>query len=123
MGKDATIPTVTLIVGANLLRGLKGSDIQVSVIVGVIIVRYAVLPLFGIAIVKAAIHFGLAHSDPLYHFILLLQFALPPAMNIGTITQLFDAGQSECSVIMLSTYALASISLTLWSTCFMWLVA
>jgi hypothetical protein len=41
----------------------------------------------------------------------------------GTITQLFGAGESEYSVIMLWTYALASIFLTLWSTLFMWLVA
>ena len=41
----------------------------------------------------------------------------------GTITQLFGAAESECSVIMLWTYALASISLTIWTTFFMWLVA
>ncbi|WRX09227.1 hypothetical protein QQP08_001714 [Theobroma cacao] len=63
--RDAAIPIITLIVGGNLLRGLKGP---------------------------------------------------------GTITQLFKAGESECSVIMLWTYGLASISLTLWSTVFMWLV-
>lgn len=40
----------------------------------------------------------------------------------GTITQLFGAGEAECSVILLWTYVLASISLTLWSTLFMWLV-
>ena len=40
----------------------------------------------------------------------------------GTITQLFGAGKSECSVIMLWTYAFASVSLTLWSAYFMWLV-
>ncbi|KAM0067881.1 hypothetical protein Hdeb2414_s0002g00066501 [Helianthus debilis subsp. tardiflorus] len=41
----------------------------------------------------------------------------------GTITQSFGAGESDCSVIMLWTYGLASISLTLWSSFFMWLVA
>jgi len=41
----------------------------------------------------------------------------------GTIAQLFGAGESECSVMMLWTYALASIAVTLWSTYFMWLVA
>lgn len=40
----------------------------------------------------------------------------------GTITQLFGAGESECSVIMLWTYGLASVALTFWSTFFMWLV-
>ncbi|KAK9071489.1 hypothetical protein SSX86_010058 [Deinandra increscens subsp. villosa] len=120
---DAAVPVVTLIVGGNLLRGLKGSGISIPLVLGIAAVRYIFLPLFGILIVKGALYFGLVHADPLYLFVLLLQFALPPAMNIGTITQLFGAGESECSVIMLWTYGLASISLTLWSTFFMWLVA
>ncbi|KAK9284497.1 hypothetical protein L1049_023671 [Liquidambar formosana] len=120
---DAAIPTVTLIVGGNLLKGIKGSGIQPSLIVGIVAVRYIFLPLLGVIIIKVALRIGLVHSDPLYQFVLLLQYALPPAMNMGTITQLFGAGESECSVIMLWTYALASVSLTLWSTFFMWLVA
>ena len=42
---------------------------------------------------------------------------------VGTITQLFGAGESECSVIMMWSYGLASVSLTVWSMFFMWLVA
>ncbi|KAF8406753.1 hypothetical protein HHK36_008845 [Tetracentron sinense] len=110
---DGAIPSLTLIVGANLLKGLQGSGIHATLIVGIIVVRYIALPLLGIVVVKGALYFGLVHSDPLYLFILLIQFALPPAMNIGTITQLFGAGEKECSVIMLWTYALASVSLTL----------
>ncbi|XP_043708622.1 protein PIN-LIKES 3-like [Telopea speciosissima] len=120
---EGAIPTITLIMGGNLLRGLKGSDIQVSLIVGIIAVRYIALPLLGILIIKGALHFGLVHPDPLYMFILHLQFAVPPAMNIGTITQLFGAGERECSVIQLWAYGLASLSLTRWSTFFMWFVA
>ncbi|CAA2995471.1 uncharacterized transporter YBR287W-like isoform X1 [Olea europaea subsp. europaea] len=120
---DGAIPAVTLILGGNLLRGLEGSGIQKSVILGIIIVRYVALPLLGIVVVKGAIRFGLVHQNPLYEFVLLLQFALPPAMNIGTMSQLFGAGESECSVIMLWCYVLASLTLTLWSTLFLWLVA
>nr|XP_011465006.1 PREDICTED: uncharacterized transporter YBR287W-like isoform X2 [Fragaria vesca subsp. vesca] len=116
------IPTVTLIIGGNLLKGLRGSGIQTSLVIGVIIVRYVALPLTGILIVKGAMKFGLVHSDPLYLFVLLLQFSLPPAVNIATITQLFGAGEKECSVIMLWTYVLASVALTFWSAFFMWLV-
>ncbi|XP_031269229.1 protein PIN-LIKES 3-like isoform X3 [Pistacia vera] len=119
---DAAIPTVTIVVGANLLKGLKGSRIQRSLIIGIIVIRYIALPIMGVIIVKLAVHFGLVKSNPLYRFVLLLQFALPPAINIGTISQLFGAGEGECSVIMLWTYALASVSLTMWSTFFMWLV-
>ncbi|XP_043708620.1 protein PIN-LIKES 1-like isoform X3 [Telopea speciosissima] len=120
---EGAIPAITLIMGGNLLRGLKGSDVHASLLVGIIVVRYIAFPLLGILIIKGALHFGLVHPDPLYMFFLLLHFAVPPALNIGTITQFFGAGEKECSVIMLWAYGLASISLTLWSTFFMWLVA
>ncbi|KAL9229701.1 hypothetical protein vseg_005140 [Gypsophila vaccaria] len=119
----ATVPCVTLIVGANLLKGLRRSGVSIMVILGVIVVRYIALPLLGIVIVRAAHHFGLVGSNPLYQFVLMLQFALPPAMTIGTISQLFEAGESECSVIMLWTYAVSALALTLWSTFFMTLVS
>lgn len=120
---DGAIPAVTLVMGGNLLKGLKGSEIQKSIIFSILGVRYIVMPLIGIGIVKGAVRFGLVHDNPLYQFVLLLQFAVPPAMNIGTITQLFGAGESACSVIMLWCYSLASVSLTLWSTVFLWLVS
>ncbi|KAK1410616.1 hypothetical protein QVD17_37153 [Tagetes erecta] len=119
---EAAVPVVSLVVGGNLVKGLKGSGISIPLVLGIAAVRYIFLPLFGILIVKGALYFGLVHADPLYLFVLLLQFAVPPAMNIGTITQLFGAGETDCSVIMLWTYGLASIALTLWSTLFMWIV-
>ncbi|KAJ4840997.1 hypothetical protein Tsubulata_042853 [Turnera subulata] len=119
---EAAIPTVTLIIGANLLKGLKKSAVQHTVVIGIVIVRYLVLPILGVFIVKIAVRLGLVHSDPLYQFVLLLQYSLPPAMNIATMTQLFGIGQTECSVILLWTYALASIAMTLWTAFFMWLV-
>ncbi|KAK7391641.1 hypothetical protein VNO78_20058 [Psophocarpus tetragonolobus] len=115
---DASIPAVTLLIGANLLNGLKRSGMKLSLVVGIIVVRYIGLPILGVAIVKGAIHFGVIHHDPLYQFILLLQYALPPAVSISTITQLFGAGETECSIVMLATYACASFALTLWITFF-----
>ncbi|KAJ4844238.1 hypothetical protein Tsubulata_021413 [Turnera subulata] len=120
---EAAIPTMTLIIGANLLKGLlKKSGVQYRVVIGIVVARYLVLPSVGVLIVKFAVRFGLVHHDPLYLFVLLLQYSLPPAMNLATITQLFGIAQTECSVILLWTYALASIAITLWTTFFMWLV-
>lgn len=45
------------------------------------------MPLIGIAVVKGASQFGLVHDDRVYQFVLLLQFAVPPAMNISTLIQ------------------------------------
>ncbi|XP_056692202.1 protein PIN-LIKES 1 [Spinacia oleracea] len=119
----AAIPTITLILGANLLLGLKGSQIQFRIVVGIAVIRYMLLPLVGIVIIKGAIRVGILQFNPLFQFVLLLQYAVPPAMNISTITQLFGSGQSEYSVILLWTYGLAAVSLTLWSTIFLWLVS
>ncbi|KAL3577270.1 hypothetical protein D5086_022553 [Populus alba] len=119
---ESAITITTLIVGANLLKGLRGSKVPISVIIGITAVRYIILPILGVGVLKCAVHLGAVNSDPLYKFVLLLQFALPPAINIGTMTQLFGAGEAEYSVIMLWTYALASVSVMIWSAFFMWLV-
>lgn len=110
-GSDGAVPVMTIILGGNLVKGdrqfmllicsiysteinysvifcysysgLKGSGIKTSIIVWIIVVRYVLLPIAGILIVKTAIHLGLINSDPLYQFVLLLQYTLPPAMNLG----------------------------------------
>ncbi|XP_073012401.1 protein PIN-LIKES 7-like [Typha latifolia] len=118
-----TIPCITLILGGNLTRGFHKSVIRPVQIAAVIIVRYVILPLIGIGVVKAAYEFGFLPHDPLYRYVLMIQFTLPPAMNIATMAQLFDVGQEECSVVFLWTYIIAAVALTVWSTIFMWILS
>uniref|UniRef100_A0A7N0UIN0 Protein PIN-LIKES 7-like n=1 Tax=Kalanchoe fedtschenkoi TaxID=63787 RepID=A0A7N0UIN0_KALFE len=120
---DGTIPCITLILGGNLIQGLRSSKLKMRVIVGVIVIRYVILPGIGIGVVRAANSLGFLPSDPLYHYILLVQFTLPPAMTVGTMTQLVDVGQAECSVLFLWTYAVAALALTAWSTVYMWILS
>ncbi|XP_027337150.1 protein PIN-LIKES 1-like [Abrus precatorius] len=80
---DASIPTMILLLGANLLKGLKGLGKQLPLIVGIIVVKYVALPVIGITIVRGAVHFKWIHPDPLYQFVLLLQHALPPAIVVS----------------------------------------
>ncbi|XP_012844878.1 PREDICTED: uncharacterized protein LOC105964917 [Erythranthe guttata] len=148
---DGTIPCITLILGGNLTQGLRKGTVKPSIIIAVICVRYVLLPIVGIFVVRTASHFGLLSSDPLYQFVLMIQFTLPPAMNIGTyslfifilqflflfrfydensvrienvgtMTQLFDVAQEECSILFLWTYLVAAFALTGWSTVFMWIL-
>uniref|UniRef100_A0ACD5XTA9 Uncharacterized protein n=1 Tax=Avena sativa TaxID=4498 RepID=A0ACD5XTA9_AVESA len=116
---NGTIPCITLILGGNLTQGLRKSMLKRSVIVAIVCIRYVALPVIGIAVVHAAHGVGFLPHDPLYRYVLMMQFALPPAMNIGTMAQLFDVGQEECSVIFLWTYLVAAVALTTWSTVFM----
>ncbi|KAL9464805.1 hypothetical protein AB3S75_002414 [Citrus x aurantiifolia] len=120
---DGTIPCITLILGGNLIQGLRSSTLKPLIIVAVVCVRYVALPFIGVWVVKAAAALGFLPSDPLYHYVLMVQFTLPPAMNIGTMTQLFDVAQEECSVLFLWTYLVAALALTGWSMVYMWILS
>ncbi|KAM1047489.1 hypothetical protein ACFX2C_026840 [Malus domestica] len=120
---NGTIPCITLILGGNLIQGLRKSTIKLPALLGVIVAKYVVMPAIGILIVRAADKLGFLPSDPLFHFVLMIQFTLPPAMNIGTMTQLFDVAEAECSVLFLWTYLVAALALTIWSTIFMWILS
>ncbi|KAM3362851.1 protein PIN-LIKES 7 [Capsicum galapagoense] len=120
---DGTIPCITLILGGNLTQGLRKAQVKPSIIIAVVSVRYIFSPLIGIGMVKAAASLGFLPADPLYHFVLMLQYTVPPAMNIGTMTQLVDVAQEECSVLVMWTYLVAALALTIWSTVFMWLLS
>ncbi|KAE8707181.1 Kinase superfamily protein isoform 1 [Hibiscus syriacus] len=85
-------------------------------------VRFIILPIAGVCVVKAAGNLGFLPSNPLFHFVLMVQFTLPPAMNIGTMTHFFNVGQDECSVLFLCTYLASALALTSRSTVFMWIL-
>ncbi|KAJ8771084.1 hypothetical protein K2173_023409 [Erythroxylum novogranatense] len=116
---DGTIPCITLILGGNLIQGLRSSRIKPMVIIGVVCVRFLILPAVGIWVVKVASSLGFLPADPLFHFVLMVQYTVPPAMNIATMAQLFDVGQEECSVLLLWAYLAAALALTLWSTLYL----
>ncbi|KAI4314666.1 hypothetical protein L6164_027554 [Bauhinia variegata] len=120
---DGTIPSITLLLGGNLTQGLRSSSVKKSEIISTIIARFIILPFIGMFVVKAATALGFVPLDPLFQYVLVMQYAMPPAMNISTMAQLFDVGQEECSVILLWTYAAAAIALTAWSTFLMWILS
>ncbi|XP_009779996.1 protein PIN-LIKES 5 isoform X1 [Nicotiana sylvestris] len=120
---DGTIPCITLILGGNLTQGLRKAKVKPMIIISVVCVRYIFSPLVGILVLKVADKLGFLAADPLYKFVIMIQYTLPPAMNIGTMTQLFDVAQEECSVLFLWTYLVAAFALTIWSTVFMWLLS
>jgi len=119
---DGTIPGIILVMGGNLVKGLRSSKLRPVIIVSVLCVKLVLLPLIGIFVVKGASNLGLLPEDPLYQFVLMIQYTVPPAMNIGTMAQLFNVGEQECSVLFLWTYLLAAFAITFWSTVYMWIL-
>ncbi|KAM0834261.1 hypothetical protein ACQ4PT_063722 [Festuca glaucescens] len=120
---DAAIPCTVIILGGNLTKGRGRTTMKPLVVISIIVIRFVILPACGIGVVKAASELGFLPGSPLYHYVLLLQSTVPPAMSIGTIAQLFDVGEEECSIVFLWTHLVAALALTLWSTVFMSLVS
>jgi len=119
---DGAIPGIILLMGGHLVKGLSSSKLRPVTIVLIICVKFVLLPVIGIFIVKGASNLGLLPADPMYHYVLMIQYTVPPAMSIGTIARLFSVGEKDCSVLFLWTYLLAAIAVTFWSTVYMWIL-
>ncbi|XP_028803496.1 protein PIN-LIKES 1-like [Neltuma alba] len=102
----AFIPTITLITGANLLKGLSNkSDLKYSAILLIGVIRYVMMPIMGVAIVKGGVRVGMIPSDePLYQFVLLLQYSVPPSINMSKFHRFMSHFMiySLCSVLYTS---------------------
>ncbi|XP_078448451.1 protein PIN-LIKES 7-like [Wolffia australiana] len=120
---NATIPSITLILGGNLAKGIRKSRLNISTIIAVMIVKLIILPSAGLFVTHAAFKLGLLPQDPLFRYTLLLQYTIPAAMGIGTMAELFDVAREECSVLLLWNYLLASVALTLWATVYLWFLS
>jgi hypothetical protein len=66
-----------------VIAGLRRASIKPVIIITMIIVRFMILPMIGILVIKTATSLGLLPSDPLFSFVLLIQYTVPPAMNIS----------------------------------------
>ncbi|KAJ1693676.1 hypothetical protein LUZ63_010374 [Rhynchospora breviuscula] len=116
---NAAIPCTILILGGNLTKGIQRSALKPLVVVAITVIRYVFLPICGIGVVTGADKLGFLPESPLFKYVLLIQFTVPPAMSIGTIAQLFEVGEEECSVIFFWTYLIAAVALTVWSMVYM----
>lgn len=62
---------------------MRSSKLKVPVIVGIIVIKYLLLPIIGVGVVKLATSLGFLPADPLFRYVLMIQYTLPPAMNLG----------------------------------------
>jgi auxin efflux carrier family protein len=53
------------------------------VVVAITTIRYVILPICGIGVVMGADKLGFLPESPLFKYVLLIQFTVPPAMSLG----------------------------------------
>lgn len=109
----AMVPSVMLVLGGMLAEGPRDSTLGLRTTIGVTVARLLVLPLFGIAIVALADKLNfLVHDDPMYKFVLLLQYTTPSAILLGAVASLRGYAVREASALLFwqHVFALFSIS-------------
>ncbi|XP_057519811.1 protein PIN-LIKES 2 [Amaranthus tricolor] len=111
----ATIPAVMLILGGMLSEGPSDSTLGLRTTIGIIVARLLVLPLFGICILTLANNLSLIISgDPMFLFVLFLQYSTPSAILLGAIASLRGYGVREASALLFWQHILALGSLSLY---------
>ena len=89
---------------------MRSSSIQPLILICIIIARLFLLPAIGFFVVKAAANFGFLPLDPLFQYVLVMQYAMPPAMNIS---KLFHT----CSSWELLNCKNFTVKFSLWQNC------
>lgn len=63
--------------------GINGSRMKFQTTIGILLTRFLFLPIVGCGLVNSVISLRLVPDNPLFQFVLLLQFCMPTAINVG----------------------------------------
>ncbi|ESQ28091.1 hypothetical protein EUTSA_v10018516mg [Eutrema salsugineum] len=111
---SAMVPSVMLVLGGMLSEGPRESTLGLRTTIGICVARLLVLPLVGIGIVMSADKLGLISPDPMFKFVLLLQYSTPSAILLGAIASLRGYAVREASALLFWQHTFALLSLTLY---------
>ncbi|KAJ4874807.1 Auxin efflux carrier family protein [Raphanus sativus] len=109
---SAMVPSVMLVLGGMLSEGPRESTLGLRTTIGITVARLLVLPLVGIGIVMSADKLGLISQDPMFKFVLLLQYSTPSAILLGAIASLRGYAVREASALLFWQHVFALLSLT-----------
>ncbi|XVF71497.1 hypothetical protein PTKIN_Ptkin12aG0042400 [Pterospermum kingtungense] len=113
MISEAMVPAVMLVLGGMLWEGPNESKLGIRTTIGIIVARLLILPLAGIGVIYLADKWNFLISDnPLYRFVLLLQYTMPSAILLGAIANLrgYAVGEASALLFWQHVFALLSIS-------------
>eukprot|EP01138_Halocafeteria_seosinensis_P012083 gb/GECG01012349.1/.p1 GENE.gb/GECG01012349.1/~~gb/GECG01012349.1/.p1 ORF type:complete len:480 (+),score=55.79 gb/GECG01012349.1/:1-1440(+) len=120
---NSVMPTVLLILGANIADQVEHRDYSVrkSVLAAIAIGKLVILPAIGTGLVLLGLHLDLIRGDPILVFVLFLQACTPPAMNLVVLSELVDYAQTQISYILFVLYMVSIITMTVWVALYLYL--
>ena len=112
MLSDCCIPTLLLVLGANLSRGPGIVSIPWSTLASIATIRLILLPLAGMSLVIASCRLGLLKtSDPNLLIVLMMMNAMPSALLVHNIATLNLNRADEVAVMLFWQYLFCIITL------------
>jgi predicted permease len=86
---NVAIPAAILLLGANLSHGPKSTAQVTNSMISVnVLARLILMAMVGLCVTLIALRLNLLPSDPLFSLVLMMQPAMPTAVNIIVLTQL-----------------------------------
>ena len=118
---DRDAATADVIGGSVRVIGSDtSSTIRWQLLAAVVISRLVIVPACGLVTVVALILWGvIPAADTSLIFILLLECASPPAMNLQIVAEMSGRGGREMAVMIAVTYLSAIATLTIWISVFL----
>jgi auxin efflux carrier family protein len=101
----AAIPCLMVTLGAALARGPGSAHVSARAVIALIAIRLLVLPTLGAAIVLSLRSMDLwSERSPMFTLVLLLQHAMPSALNIHTVAALHGNHESAVASMLFWQY-------------------
>ncbi|BFG25424.1 hypothetical protein CerSpe_116990 [Prunus speciosa] len=112
---EAMVPSALLVLGGMLAEGPNDSNLGIRTTIGIIVARLLVLPLIGIGVILLSDKLNiLIADDPLYRFVLLLQYTTPSAILLGAVASLRGYAVREASALLFWQHIVAVFSLSVY---------
>jgi predicted permease len=122
MLSDCCIPTLLLVLGANLARDPGIAKISWATVASITAVRLLILPCIGIGMVLGACKFGLLRtSDPNLILVLLLMNSVPTALLVHNLAILHSNRADDVAAVLFWQYIFCIITLPAWMSVFVWI--
>jgi hypothetical protein len=123
---DADAPDADLRIVGSSGSGTAAAGVRLQVLAGICLVRLVLSPLFGIALVWAGCRVGAIVADPVLLFVLLIESAMPSAMNLQLLTDIIAAGRGDASRsmarVLAAQYLASVVTITVFISLFLTLI-
>lgn len=119
MLSNCCIPTLLLVLGANLARGPGVAKISWTTIAAISTMRLLILPCVGIGLVVGACKWGLMKSnDPNLILVLLLMNAVPTALLVHNLSTLYNNRADDVAAVLFWQYLACIVQLPVFMSIF-----